>query len=425
MERKITKLEHSHVEVLVTVDSKTWKDAQKKAFDKQAANIQIPGFRKGKAPENLVRAKVDQMKVLDDAINSVLPIAYREIIEQDKIIPQAQPTVDITKVSNEELEIKFVLVVAPEVKLGAYKGLKIGHEEVEVKEEDIDVAISQLLANNASLIVKDGEAQLGDTVVIDFAGSVDGELFEGGSAQNYELELGSHSFIPGFEEQLVGHKAGEHVDVNVKFPENYVENLKGKDAVFACDIHEVKEKKLPELTDQFVKDELKIPGVESIAQLRESKRKELTEQKEQEERRNYISKLIDEIVSKSELDVAEEIIEQQIKSRKEDLTKRMSQSGLTVEQYLQIIGQTQEQFDEQLKKDSEKDVARYFVLEAIRAAENLEVSEEELEFEFAKLAEQYGMKIDDVKKALANQQDAFRNELVNRKVEQFLLDNNQ
>ena len=424
MERKITKLEHSHVEVLVTVDSKTWKDAQKKAFDKQAANIEIPGFRKGKAPENLVRGKVDQMKVLDEAINSVLPIAYREIIEQDKIIPQAQPSVDITKVSNDELEIKFVLVVAPEVKLGAYKGLKIGHESVEVTEADVDVAINQLLANNASLVIKEGEAKEGDTVVIDFAGSIDGELFEGGSAQNYELELGSHSFIPGFEEQLVGHKAGEHVDVNVKFPENYVENLKGKDAVFACDIHEVKEKKLPELTDEFVK-ELKMPGVETIAQLRESKLKELTENKQQEEKRNYVSKLIDEIVAKSELDIPGEIVDQQIKSRKEDLEKRMAQSGLTVEQYLSIIGQTQEQFDEQLRKDAEKDVSRYFVLEAIRNAENLDVTAEELEFEFAKLAEQYGMKIDDVKKALANQQDAFKNELINRKVEQFLLDNNE
>lgn len=424
MERKITKLEHSHVEVLVTVDSKTWKDAQKKSFEKQAANVEIPGFRKGKAPEHLVRGKVDQMKVLDDAINSVLPIAYREIIEQDKIIPQAQPSVDITKVSNEELEIKFVLVVAPEVKLGAYKGLKIGHEAVEVTDADVDVAVNQLLANSASLIIKEGEAKEGDTVVIDFAGSIDGELFEGGSAQNYELELGSHSFIPGFEEQLVGHKAGEHVDVKVKFPENYVENLKGKDAVFACDIHEVKEKKLPELTDEFVK-ELKMPNVETVAQLKESKRKELTESKQQEEKRNYISKVIDEVVAKSELDIASEIVENQIKNRKEDLEKRMAQSGLTTEQYLQIIGQTQEQFDEQLKKDAEKDLARYFVLDAIREAEKIDVTQEELEFEFAKLAEQYGMKIDDVKKALAKQEDAFKNELINRKVEQLLIDNNK
>ena len=424
MERKITKLEHSHVEVLVTVDQKTWKDAQKKAFEKQAANVTVDGFRKGKAPEHLVRQKVDQMKVLDDAINSVLPIAYREIIEQDKIYPQAQPSVDITKVSNEELEIKFTLVVAPEVKLGAYKGLKIGHEDVEVKDADVDVAVNQLLANNASLIVKEEKSELGDTVVIDFAGSVDGELFEGGSAQNYELELGSHSFIPGFEEQLVGYKAGEHVDVKVTFPENYVENLKGKDAVFACDIHEVKEKKLPELTDEFVK-ELKMEGVETIAQLRAKKLAELQENKKNEERRNYLSKLIDTIVEKSELDVASEIIDNQIRSRREDLEKRMTQSGLTVEQYLQIIGQTQEQFDEQLKGDADRDVRRYFVLDAIRAAESIDINEQELEFEFAKMADQYGMKIDDVKKALANQMDAFKNEMINRRVEEFLLANNE
>ena len=424
MERKITRLEHSHVEVLVTVDQKTWKDAQKKAFDKQAANVTIDGFRKGKAPEHLVRAKVDQMKVLDDAINAVLPIAYREIIEQDKIYPQAQPSVDITKVSNEELEIKFTLVVAPEVKLGAYKGLKIGHESIEVSDADVEIAINQLLANNASLIVKDGEAKEGDTVVIDFAGSVDGELFEGGSAQNYELELGSHSFIPGFEEQLVGHKAGEHVDVKVTFPENYVENLKGKDAVFACDIHEVKEKKLPELTDEFVKD-LKMEGVETIAQLKAKKLAELQENKKNEERRSYISKLIDAIVEKSELDIAPEIIDNQIRSRREDLEKRMSQSGLTVEQYLQIIGQTEEQFNEQLKGDADRDVRRYFVLDAIRAAEKIEIDDAELEFEFAKMAEQYGMKIEDIKKALANQMDAFKNEMINRKVEEFLLANNE
>ena len=424
MERKITKLEHSHVEVLVTVDEKSWKDAQKKAFDKQAKNVQVDGFRKGKAPEHLVRAKVDQMKVLDEAINSLLPIAYREIIEQDKIIPQAQPTVDITKVSDTELEIKFTLVVAPEVKLGAYKGLKIGHEEVKVSEKDVEIALEQLLNNNASLVLKEGEAKEGDTVVLDFAGSINGELFEGGSAQNYELELGSHSFIPGFEEQLVGHKAGDHVDVKVTFPENYVAELKGKDAVFACDIHEVKEKKLPELTDEFVKD-LKLPNVETVAQLKESKNKELQGNKEQEEKNKYMSKLIDEIVAKSELEIAEEIVANQIKSRKDDLEKRMSQSGLTVEQYLQIIGQTQEQFDEQLKGDAKRDLSRFFVLDAIKDAEKLLVSDEEIEFEYAKLAEQYGMKVEDVKKALANQLDAFKSELINRKVEQFLLDNNK
>ena len=424
MERKITKLEHSHVEVLVTADKETWKKAQDKAFHKQAQNITVSGFRKGKAPDEVVRKHVDSSKLLDDALNDVLQDAYRKVIEEDKIIPQAQPQVEILKASDEELEFKFVIATAPEVKLGEYKGLKINHQDVSVSEEEINAAVEDVLKNNASLVLKDSESKLGDTVVIDFAGSINGELFEGGSAENYELELGSKSFIPGFEEQLVGHKAGDHVSVNVKFPENYVEDLKGKDAVFECDIHEVKEKKLPELTDDFVK-ELKLPQVETIAQLRERKQKELTDQKEQQEKSRYMNALLDEIVNKSELDLADEIIEQQIKSRQEDLEQRMAQSGITVEQYLQIIGQTQEQFHDQLKVDAEKDLRRHYVVNAISEKEDLVVTDADLEFEFAKLAEQYGMKIEDVKKALSSQLGAFKNELASRKVEEFLLANNK
>ena len=186
MERKITKLEHSHVEVLVTVDKEAWKDAQKKAFDKQAAKVTIKGFRKGKAPEHLVKQHIDQMKVYDDAINSILPVAYRAIIEEDKIIPQAQPSVEVTKVSDEELEVKFVLVVAPEVKLGAYKGLKIGHETVEVKDEDVEAAIQEQLKGNASLVLKEGKAVEGDTVVMDFAGAIDGEYKQNQMKHRYQ-----------------------------------------------------------------------------------------------------------------------------------------------------------------------------------------------------------------------------------------------
>ena len=424
MERKLTKLEHSHLEVLVTVDEKTWKDAQKKAFNKQAANVTVDGFRKGKAPANLVKAKVDQMKVLDDAINSLLPVAYREIIEQDGVRPYAQPKVDITKVSDSELEIKFVIVTAPEVKLGSYKGLKIGHEEVKVTDKDVDAAIEQLLANNASLVLKEGEAKEGDTVVLDFAGSVDGELFEGGSAQNYELELGSHSFIPGFEEQLVGHKAGEHVEVNVKFPENYVENLKGKDASFACDIHEVKEKKLPELNDEFVKEQ-KIDGVETVEQLKESKRKELQSQKEAQEKRDYFNKLMDEIVKGSEIDIPDEIVEAQANGRKQELVQQMAQSGLTLEQYLQILGQSEEEFMGKLKETAKEEVAKFVVIDEIAKAEKFVVTDEELEAEFQQLAKQYKMKIEDVRKAFEKRTDEYKGQLLNRKVEEFLVANNQ
>ena len=201
MERKVTKLEHSHVQVDVVVDEKTWKDAQEKAFNKLAENVTIDGFRKGKAPKNLVRSKIDQMKVLDEAINALLPKAYQEILEQDGIRPYARPQVDVTKVSDTELEFKFILVVAPEVKLGKYKGLEIGKETVKVTAKDVEEALEGARKDNATLVVKEGESKLGDTVVMDFVGKVGGEAFEGGSAENYELEVGSGQFIPGFEDQ--------------------------------------------------------------------------------------------------------------------------------------------------------------------------------------------------------------------------------
>ena len=424
MERKLTKLEHSHVEVLVTVDQKAWKDAQKKAFDKQAANVTIPGFRKGNAPEQLVRQKIDQMKVIDEAINGLLPAIYRQIIDEDGVKPYARPSVEVTKVSDTELEIKFLITTAPEVKLGAYKGLKVGHGDVKVSAADVDAAIGSLLANNASLVLKEGEAKEGDTVVIDFLGKIDGVPFEGGAGQNYELELGSHSFVPGFEEQLVGHKAGEHVDVNITFPENYVEHLKGKPAVFECDIHEVKEKKLPELNDEFVKEQ-KIQGVETVEQLKANKREEIKHNKEQEERRTYVGKLLDEIVKGSEIDIADEIIESQVESRKEDMEKRMAQSGLNLKQYLEIVGQTEEQFTEGLKKESRTDVERFVVIEEIGKVEKFEINDDDVEFELARLAAQYNMKIEDVRKAIANQLDQFKNEILNRRIEDFLVNNNE
>ena len=277
MERKITKLEHSHVQVDVVVDEKTWKGAQDKAFNKLAENVTVDGFRKGKAPKNLVKDKIDPMKVMDEAINALLPKIYEEILTEDKIRPFARPAVDVTKVSDTELEVKFILVTAPEVKLGAYKGLEIGKKAVKVTKKDIEEALEGTLKENASLVLKEGEAAMGDIVVMDFAGRINGELFDGGSAQNHELELGSHQFIPGFEEQLVGHKAGETVNVDVTFPENYTEELKGKPATFECKIHEVKEKKLPELNDEFVK-ELKVEGIETVEAFRARKEEDLKKQ---------------------------------------------------------------------------------------------------------------------------------------------------
>ena len=423
MERKITKLEHSHVQVDVVVDEQSWKNAQEKAFNKLAENVTIDGFRKGKAPKNLVKAHIDQMKVLDEAINALLPKIYEEILTKDEIRPFARPAVDVTKVSDTELEVRFVLVTAPEVKLGAYKGLQVGKKAVKVTKKDIEEALEGTLKENASLVLKEGEAALGDIVVMDFAGRINGELFEGGSAQNHELELGSHQFIPGFEEQLVGHKAGETVNVDVTFPENYTEELKGKPATFECKIHEVKEKKLPELNDEFVK-ELKVEGIDTVEAFRARKEEDLKKQKELEARREYMNKLIEEIVKGSEIDLADEIIDNQTASRKEDMVKRIEQSGLQLEQYLQILGQTEEQFTAQLREQALKETKEYVVLEEIAKVEKVEITDADLEFEYAKIAEQYKMKLEDVKKALAPQLAEFRNNLRMQRIDDLLYNEN-
>ena len=424
MERKVTKLEHGHVQVDVVVDQKSWKEAQDKAFNKLAENVTIDGFRKGKAPKNLVKSHVDPMKVLDEAINALLPVIYQDIIEKDGVRPYARPQVDVTKVSDTELEVKFLLAVAPEVKLGQYKGLEIGKKEVKVTKKDVEQALEDTLKENASLVVKESEAALGDTVVMDFVGKVNGEVFEGGSAENHELELGSHQFIPGFEEQLVGHKAGEKVVVNVKFPENYTEELKGKDATFDCTIHEVKAKKLPELNDEFVK-ELKVEGIETVEAFRARKEEDLKKQKENEARREYMGKLVEQIVKNSKLDIASEIIDNQVESRKEDMVKRIEQNGLKLEQYLQILGQSEEQFLAQIREMAVKETSEYVVLEEIGRVEKLEVSDKDLEAEYKKISEQYKMKVEDVKKALTNNLGEFKNNLKMQRIDEFLYNENK
>ncbi len=422
MEKKIKKLEHSHVEVLVSVDVETWKAAQKKAFDKEASKIKIDGFRPGKAPEQLVRSRVDQGKVLEEAVNEVLPKAYEEIIKEG-INPHAQPKVDVTKISDTDLELKFVIVTEPEVTLGTYKGLKVKKGSAKVSEAEVKKALDDLLKENASLAIKEGESALGDVVVMDFKGRVDDKEFEGGSAENYELELGSNSFIPGFEEQLVGKKAGEHVDVKVKFPENYTPELKGKDAVFGCDIHEVKAKKLPELNDEFVK-ELSIKDVNTLEELKAHKQKELESAKEKEINDKFMADLIEEILKTSTVDVPEEIIDAQVESRKKDLENRISQSGLTLEQYLSLVGQKEEEFVAQIKKDALKEVSNYFLINKIAEVEKIEVNKADIEAEMKKLAEQYKMKLEDVKKALAQNMGAFADNLKLQKVEKLLKENN-
>lgn len=423
MERKINTLEHCQTEVLVTFDNKEFEAAKKKAFDKLKKNVDIKGFRKGHAPDNLVREKINQVELLDEAINSLLPEAYREIIETDKIEPYAQPQIEVKEFGEDKLVVKFLITTAPVCELGEYKGLTVGKEEPAVSEEEIEAEIKTVLDQNATLAVKEGESKDGDTVVIDFEGFVNGEAFEGGKAANYELVLGSHSFIPGFEEQCVGHKAGDEFDVNVKFPEQYVENLAGKDATFKIKLHEVKEKVLPELNDEFVKG-LNQNGIETVEALKESKKAALLANKTSSLRKQYLDKLLAEIQKHSKVDVPEAIIKNEVESRQKRFEQQIAQSGFDLDTYLNIVGQNKEQFLATIEQEARKDIIAVTIIRAVAEKENVKVGEAELEFEYAKMAQQYNMKVEDVKKALEPQKDQFASQLVLAQAENILYNQN-
>ena len=424
MERKVTKLEHCHTEVFVNVDKDLWKKAQDKAFKKLAENITIDGFRPGKAPINMVKSRIDQGRMYNEAINEVLNPVYQDILANEDVKPMARPSFEVTKLSDEELEIKVIIVTAPEAELGKYTGIAIGKQTAEVSEEEVEASLNELRKQNATIAPKDGQAENGDIVVIDFEGSVDGVPFEGGKAENHELELGSHSFIEGFEDQLVGSSAGIEVDVKVKFPENYgPDEIAGKDAVFHVKVNEVKQKILPELDDEFVK-ELNMPNIENVLQLKDSRREQLLKQKENANKSAYLDKLIEEIKKESKFDIPEEIIAEETENRKKDLENRLKQSGLDIEQYLVITRMNEEDLNKQLKEEAEKGLQSWLVLDTVGKKENINITEEEVEFELAKMGEQYNMSIDQIKQALGQQINSFRSNLLMSRIENFLFDNN-
>ena len=425
MERKVTKLEHCHTEVLVTVDKDLWKKAQDKAFNKLAKDVTIDGFRKGKAPLNMVKSRIDQGRVYNEAINDVLDPVYRDILENEKLQPMARPSFEVTKLSDDELEIKVIIVTRPEVELGKYTGYKLGKEEASVTDEELDASLAELRKQNATIAPKEGQAENGDIVVIDFEGSVDGVPFEGGKAENHELELGSHSFIAGFEEQLVGASAGIEVDVKVKFPDNYgPDEIAGKDAVFHVKVNEVKQKILPELDDEFVK-ELGMPNVENVEQLKAARREQLLKSKENNNKRQYLDKLFEEIRKDSKFDIPEEILAEETENRKKDLEQRLQQSGIDLEQYLVLTRTSEEDLKKQLEVEAQKGLESWLVLDTVGQKENINITDEEVEFELAKMADQYKMSIDQIKQALGQQISQFKGNLVMSKIEDYLFQNNQ
>ena len=424
MQKEVTKLENSQTNIRLSFSGEEWANAQKKAFNKLANNVEVQGFRKGHAPENLVRQKINQAQVLNDAIDVVLQPAYEKVLTEEKLVPFVQPEVEVTKISESELEVIIKITTAPEVTLGSYKGLKVAREAVEVTKEEIDAEIARLCANNAELIVKDTEAKLGDTTVIDFKGFVDGKEFDGGSAENFALELGSNQFVPGFEEQLVGTKAGESKDVVVTFPTQYVPELAGKEATFKVTVNEVKEKKVPELNEDLVA-ELNYEGVKTVEDLTNKVSADVKTKKENQAKNAQIEEILKQIRESSTISIGEKIIEKEVESMKENFKKQVEQNGLTIEQYYQITGQKEEDTVKSMRAQAELNLKNFLVISEISKLENIKVEQKELDAEYQKIADQYGMDVAKVKEILGPQSQQLASDIHQRKIIDFLLANNE
>ena len=424
MAEKFKKVAEGKVSFKTAAIKEDWKNAQEKAFHKLATKVKVDGFRPGKYPESMLRGKIDPNKIFDEAINQILPLLYGKAIREADVQPYGQPAITVTKLSDEELEVEFTVSVMPSVKLGEYKGLTAKKEAPSVSDKEVEERIQNQLKGAATLEVVDREAKMGDTVVIDFEGYVDGKAFEGGKADNYALELGSHSFVPGFEEALVGVKTGEKKDVRITFPENYVKELASKDALFKCKVHEIKERKIPELNDEAVKD-LGIAGVETVEALKEKNKADILAAKVNDAERAYFSAILDQIVAGAKVEIADEIVAGEAKEQEENMKKRIESQGLTFEQYLEITGEKIENFRKKLADDCRKNLTEFFVLQTIGRNEKLTATDEDVDAEIAKMAENYKMKPEEIKKAIEPQLDQLKSNITNRKIQEFILANNK
>ena len=378
---------------------KTWLD---KAFNKVKANISVPGFRKGKISRQMFNKMYGEEALFEEALNAVLPTAYDAAVKEAGIEPVAQPKIDVAKMEKgSDWELTAEVVVKPTVSLGDYKDLTVEVEATkEVSDEEVETRLTNSQNNLAELVVKETAAENGDTVVIDFVGSVDGVEFEGGKGSNHSLELGSGQFIPGFEEQLVGTKAGETVEVKVTFPENYqAEDLAGKEALFVTTVNEVKAKELPELDDELAKDIDE--EVETLDELKAKFRKELEESKAEAYNDAVETAAIEAAVANAEIkEIPEEMIHEEVHRAMNEFLGGMQQQGISPEMYFQITGTSEDDLHKQYEADADKRVRTNLVIEAIAAAENFTTSDEEVKAEIEDLAGQYNMPVEQVEKLL-------------------------
>lgn len=423
MSVKWEKLEGNQGVLTVTVDADKVNEGLDYAFKKVVKTINVPGFRKGKIPRPLFEKRFGVESLYQDALDYILPEAYAKAVEESGIEPVDRPEIDIEQLEKgKELIFKATVTVKPEVKLGEYKNLEVEKVDTEVTDEDVENELKALQERYAELVVKeDGKAEEGDTVVIDFEGFVDGEPFEGGKAENYSLELGSGSFIPGFEDQLIGTKAGDEKDVEVTFPEEYhAEELAGKPAVFKVKVHEVKAKVLPELDDEFAKDVDE--EVETLEDLKAKIKDRLKHQKEHEAEHALQDAVVEKATANAEIDIPEVMIENEIDRMMQEFSQNLSAQGMNLELYYQFSGQTEEDLRNQMKENAETRVRTSLTLEAIAKAENIEASEEDVEKELQRMADQFNLSVEDIKKVLGDLENLKADLRINKAVE-FLVEN--
>ena len=390
------KLEKSMVELQFSIDAETFKAAVNNAFKREGKKYAIPGFRKGKAPRHMIEKMYGSDIFHYDAVNDLFPEAYEAAVKEAKIDVVGRPDPEVVSMSEADgVVLKVKVAVKPEVELGEYAGLTVTKEAKNVNEADVDAEVKRMQDRNGRLLTREGAAENGDTVDIDFEGFVDGKAFEGGKAEHYSLVLGSGSFIPGFEDQVVGHSAGEEFDVNVKFPEEYgAAELAGKDATFKIKLHEVKYKELPALDDDFAKD---VSEYDTLVELKDSIRNNIKTNLDKQAEQKVENDLMDQVIANMKADIPDAMVDSRIDELVQDFEYRISQQGLKLADYLKYMGMNIEQFRAQFKEQADKQVKMRLAMEAIVAKEGITASDEEFEEEVKRIADAYKMEADKVK----------------------------
>lgn len=424
MSLQVEKLEHNMAKLTIEVDAEEFKKATTEAYKKQKKNFNIPGFRKGKVPQAFIEKMYGPEVFYEEAANIVIPKAYAEEMKDCDLEIVSRPEVDIEQIEKGKPFI-FTAEVAtkPEVTLGEYKGLKVDKVSNRVTTKEVDAKLEEEQKKNARTVaVEDRAVQDGDEVVLDFEGFVDGVAFEGGKGENYPLTIGSGSFIPGFEEQLIGVEAEKEVEVNVTFPEEYhSEDLAGKAAVFKCTVHEIKVKELPELDDEFAAE---VSEFDTLEEYKADIKAKIKEQKIEEGKRQKEDQAVEKAVANATMEIPEAMIDTQVNQMAQEFAQRIQSQGLTMEQYFQFTGMTADKMKEELKPQAVKRIETRLVLEAIAKAEGIEITDEKFDEELAKMAESYQMEVEKLKEYMGEyEKQQMKEDMAVQEAVTFLVEN--